>query len=413
MTGIEEETFSDGFLVCLLGVHADRARNAAEYRVTLFDGGRGRDETVRRDALAGAADVFLGDLRRCVMRVAASPHILAAYGRGWRELLSLAFAPHESEVFRILDLAAAGAALSPERKTAADLPSVARAFGVALSAPAASLLSPDHGDVLWAVVTEAGRRGLAWPDLLLLPRAARAPAAFERYAFTADWLAKLPEAPAVYIMRDRSGRPLYVGKAAVLRRRVQDHFRPSIDAPENVLRLRERIHDIEYRLVGSELEALLLENRLIGELGPTANMQRRIAEGRSRYAAPLVPVALFLPSAARRRTEVFFLGEDLPALQVRIDLRRPPLATLRTILAMFAAGGGSRRGTASCVTDWGGEGREICRRYFGRRRERLRWMEIGAVQSPDGATDRILAIARLVSTESPDPAEFRSSRNGP
>jgi len=80
-----------------------------------------------------------------------------------------------------------------------------------------------------------------------------------------------PAGPGVYILRDAAGQPLYVGKAVNLRRRLRAHFAarrwPSVKAQL------ARAADAEWITVGSELEALLREAALIGELKPVVNVQ--------------------------------------------------------------------------------------------------------------------------------------------
>ncbi|HEY6212947.1 MAG TPA: nucleotide excision repair endonuclease, partial [Vicinamibacterales bacterium] len=73
-----------------------------------------------------------------------------------------------------------------------------------------------------------------------------------------------PATPGVYILKDADGRPLYVGKAVNLRRRLRAHF-----APRRWRAIRPgmaRAASAEWREVGSELEALLREAGLIREL---------------------------------------------------------------------------------------------------------------------------------------------------
>jgi predicted GIY-YIG superfamily endonuclease len=80
-----------------------------------------------------------------------------------------------------------------------------------------------------------------------------------------------PAAPGVYVLKDANGRALYVGKAVNLRRRLRAHFaerRWRAIKPEL-----SRAADAEWREVGSELEALLREAALIGELQPPVNVQ--------------------------------------------------------------------------------------------------------------------------------------------
>ena len=80
---------------------------------------------------------------------------------------------------------------------------------------------------------------------------------------------KLPTTPGVYVMRDDKGAPLYIGKAENLRRRTRDHFlqRQAYHARQ-ALELLDCIDVIE---TGSELGALLLEQRLIHKHRPPFN----------------------------------------------------------------------------------------------------------------------------------------------
>src|SRR5262245_65625806 len=83
--------------------------------------------------------------------------------------------------------------------------------------------------------------------------------------------AAAPATPGVYILRDEEGRPIYVGKAVNLRRRLRAHFagrRWRAISPEMA-----RAADAEWIQVGSELEALLREPALIRELRAPVNVQ--------------------------------------------------------------------------------------------------------------------------------------------
>jgi len=90
-------------------------------------------------------------------------------------------------------------------------------------------------------------------------------------------LGQLPHKPGVYLMKDRFGTVIYVGKARDLRRRVSQYFHPSRrlgwDLKFNALV--EAIHDFDTHLVGSEPEALLLEGKLIKEFHPRYNVSFR------------------------------------------------------------------------------------------------------------------------------------------
>ncbi len=89
----------------------------------------------------------------------------------------------------------------------------------------------------------------------------------------ADKLQALPERPGVYLMKDRLGRILYVGKAKNLRKRVSSYFMPSraFSSTPKIRALIELISDFELLEVNSEPEALLLEGRLIKQYKPKYN----------------------------------------------------------------------------------------------------------------------------------------------
>ncbi|HVX94249.1 MAG TPA: excinuclease ABC subunit UvrC [Polyangia bacterium] len=89
----------------------------------------------------------------------------------------------------------------------------------------------------------------------------------------AEILEALPAAPGVYIMKDHRGKPVYIGKAAVLRNRVRQYFQPaSGDSRDFVPLLEGIVTDIETVITSNEKEALLLENTLIKKHQPRFNV---------------------------------------------------------------------------------------------------------------------------------------------
>jgi DNA polymerase-3 subunit epsilon len=80
---------------------------------------------------------------------------------------------------------------------------------------------------------------------------------------------ELPRDPGVYLFRDDVGRTLYVGKSISIRSRARAHFAPS-SAPGAWSR---HASVVDYRPTHSELGALVLENRLIKQLGPPGNVR--------------------------------------------------------------------------------------------------------------------------------------------
>jgi excinuclease UvrABC nuclease subunit len=90
-------------------------------------------------------------------------------------------------------------------------------------------------------------------------------------------LRDLPHKPGIYLMRDRFGTVIYVGKARDLRKRVTQYFQPSrrMGWDLKFRALIEGIHDFDYHVVRSEPEALLLEGKLIKEFHPRYNVSFR------------------------------------------------------------------------------------------------------------------------------------------
>ena len=83
-------------------------------------------------------------------------------------------------------------------------------------------------------------------------------------------LTLLPDQPGCYLMKDRQGTIIYVGKAKVLKNRVRSYFTGSHDG--KTLRLVNEIEDFEYIVTSSNIEALLLELNLIKKYDPKYNI---------------------------------------------------------------------------------------------------------------------------------------------
>lgn len=199
---------------------------------------------------------------------------------------------------------------------------------------------------LLGLAQERGARTLAEVIELAAPRA-------RRLHSKRSLVAGAPTAPGVYLFRDRNDTVLYVGKARDLRARLRSYFsgdrqRPAVEAALGAL---ERV---EWRVVGSELEAALDELRLIRDLRPPANA-RATRPDRVVYLEHLgekwkvvsTPGPLG-PIGSKRRAQLAvraldgFEGEDpadaLPPLQAKLrrlasDLRFEDAARVRDRLA--------------------------------------------------------------------------------
>ena len=86
-------------------------------------------------------------------------------------------------------------------------------------------------------------------------------------------LDNLPTKPGCYLMKDASGEIIYVGKAINLRNRVRSYFHSSADHNGKTRQMVRRIADIDTIVVGSELEALILEMNLIKKHRPHYNVR--------------------------------------------------------------------------------------------------------------------------------------------
>ena len=78
----------------------------------------------------------------------------------------------------------------------------------------------------------------------------------------------------LYLFKNKAGKVLYVGKAKSLKKRLASYFSKTVNDPK-VLRLLAKHHSVDYILAKSELEALLLEARLIKKYHPHFNVSFR------------------------------------------------------------------------------------------------------------------------------------------
>lgn len=152
---------------------------------------------------------------------------------------------------------------------------------------------------------------------------------------------RLPDKPGVYLMKDRLGRILYVGKAKALKKRVSSYFTPSraMTVHPKIRALIGLIHDFDTIEVKSEPEALLLEGKLIKQWKPRYNtdfiddkrfllvrvdlaetlprfrLTRLRKEDHSRYFGPFAHSGLLRTTLAKMRRQFgILLGDATPQL---------------------------------------------------------------------------------------------------
>ena len=91
----------------------------------------------------------------------------------------------------------------------------------------------------------------------------------------AEKLKLLPDRPGVYLMKNRRGQIIYVGKAIKLKNRVRQYFQSSRNHSAKTLALVSHIEDLETIITANELEALILECNLIKKHHPKYNIMLR------------------------------------------------------------------------------------------------------------------------------------------
>jgi len=90
-------------------------------------------------------------------------------------------------------------------------------------------------------------------------------------SLAAEKVRSFPHAPGVYLMKDAAGRVIYVGKAKDLRNRAGSYFLKAAAEDPRTARLVREIRDVDYLEAESEVDALLVEARLIKDIQPKYN----------------------------------------------------------------------------------------------------------------------------------------------
>ncbi|MDI9443113.1 MAG: excinuclease ABC subunit UvrC [Planctomycetota bacterium] len=98
-------------------------------------------------------------------------------------------------------------------------------------------------------------------------------------SLAAERVRSFPHAPGVYLMKDGAGRVIYVGKAKDLRNRAGSYFLKAAAEDPRTARLVREIRDIDFLETESEVDALLVEARLIKDIQPRFN--KELKDGKS------------------------------------------------------------------------------------------------------------------------------------
>ncbi len=167
-----------------------------------------------------------------------------------------------------------------------NLADVARAMGI--DSRTSHRAMPDAEttlEVFRLLLMRAREKGLSTLDDLVRTSASARPSSRVRKPvgrassiLDRSYLSDIPHAPGVYIMRDKDDRILYVGKAKDLRKRVASYYSQPLGYTRKMDGLLETLARIQIEVVGSELEALILESQLIRRYRPRYNTVQRNAE---------------------------------------------------------------------------------------------------------------------------------------
>ncbi len=138
-------------------------------------------------------------------------------------------------------------------------------------------------EVAMRLMEEAARQGIASVDRLKSVAFVATPQVQEdvgraRSVLDRTLAQSLPKKPGVYIMRDARGEIVYVGKAKNLRNRVSSYYSQPIGMTRKMDGLIENVTRIDHEVVGSELEALMLESQFIRRYQPRYNTALKKSE---------------------------------------------------------------------------------------------------------------------------------------
>lgn len=138
----------------------------------------------------------------------------------------------------------------------------------------------------------------------------------------AEKLARLPEAPGVYLLKDSEGKTIYIGKAKILKNRVRSYFQEARGIDHKTQILRQLIHDLECIVTDSEVEALLLESHLVKKNKPRFNVHLKDDK-----SFPYIKLTINEPfprifiTRQMRKDGALYFGPYLPASLARNTLK--------------------------------------------------------------------------------------------
>jgi len=206
---------------------------------------------------------------------------------------------------------------------------------------------------------------------------------FTQFDFGPDFLHQLPASSGVYIMKDCGGTILYVGKSRNLKRRVSSYFNPRALSHPKIARIHKQLHSIEVHRTDNEVEALLMEMRLIQDFRPLINLQTEIHqqkenrhEGRN--------LLLFAVDAEHNGVKIYFFRDGIFAGRQSASLGRASSKRLQEkIKAQFFAPERRRKQSGKA---WE---REVVSRWLASNQRRMNYLDIDEAGNLVGVLKRL------------------------
>ncbi|MFW6138437.1 MAG: nucleotide excision repair endonuclease [Spirochaetota bacterium] len=135
------------------------------------------------------------------------------------------------------------------------------------------------------------------------------------FGFDREYLKRIPEAPGVYLFYNREKQVLYAGKTTNLKNRINSYFWNTGESIEKIRGLLEQLYSIEYRILGSDLEALVEEYKLIDLHRPPFNSRMNIPRRVVRSSDKVY----VLPSPAQGMMKLYFISDSAPLIEYNFD----------------------------------------------------------------------------------------------
>lgn len=201
---------------------------------------------------------------------------------------------------------------------------------------------------------------------------------FTQLSFDKEFLAQLPEAPGVYIMKNREGQVVYVGKARNLRTRVGSYFYAQEVLDDKLAEIWDQIYDLKITRLGSELEACLQEQKLIGKYKPAINVQMQLQMQTESGARVPENIIIILPAKKASMLNLFCVNERGKSAILLVSRRRAISKTAQKRLQTLFFSARSHKPTKREKTQT-----EIIMRWFRPNRDRVNWLDLHQTAGPE------------------------------